>query len=43
MGQNRDMTITFSPSRGLWVENIVKARSAIEDGKNECDHTHRQL
>ena len=32
VGQDKDNTITFSPSRGLWVENIVKARSTIENG-----------
>lgn len=33
ISQGNDTTITFSPSRGLWVENIVKARSAIENGE----------
>ena len=33
MGQDKDITITFSPSRGSWIENIIKARSAIVNGE----------
>lgn len=35
MNQDDNRTILFSPSRGLWIENIVKARSIIDNGEKQ--------